>query len=155
MAKRPEDRFYFGEVNEILLAQLYSTTGWFTMCSEGGDMYAMTAAIDRLRTHPLNVRVTGACFSAAVPILALGKKREATENTRFLVHRASQTEEGRSNLLHMRRCVEELERLEDLYFRILGVHTTTGREAWLKLADQNTYFGAEEALTAGLIDRII
>lgn len=155
MARRKEDRFWFGEINEAFLAQLYMTTGLFTLCSEGGDMHIMTAAIDRLRTHPLKMKATGTCFSAAVPILAAaGRRRLATPGTRFMVHPGFLEGNGKSEVRGLVQDAKELRRLERYYLEVLDATTKRGLVWWRKKAERTFYFDATEAKTFGLIDAI-
>lgn len=152
--RKRDDRFWFGEINEAFLAQLYSTTGWFTFCSEGGDMHIMTAAIDRLRAHPLKLKVTGTCFSAAVPILAAGTRRLASPFTRFMVHPGFIDSAGKSEVRDLRTDARELQLLEDFYLSVLAETTSRSSDWWKEKSEQTYYFGAEEAKEIGLIDRI-
>jgi ATP-dependent protease ClpP protease subunit len=125
------------------------------LSSNGGDVYTMCACIDLLSIVDVTIIATGACFSAAVPILGMGRKRSATRLTRFLVHPGKAPLDAERILADVERERDELARLEKIYAEVLGQCTRRSASWWAKKSDQCWAFGVEEALKVGLIDEIV
>lgn len=102
----------------------------------------------------MEIVATGACFSAAIPIVACGHRRFATRRTRFYLH-PSRLEGGGDRLAEIRVEGKEMELLEGEYLRVLAARTNRDRRFWAKMMKAETYFSAEEALQYGLVDEVV
>jgi ATP-dependent Clp protease protease subunit len=128
--------------------------------SPGGDEYSCYSVIDLFESiDGIPILATGYCMSAAVPIVAAGRKgkRFATPRTRFMIH-AGWTTYGRPMDRKYMECEkDEMDVLEDIYAEVLAKHTGYKNEKWWRDVgerDAPWYFSAEEALKMGLIDGI-
>jgi len=155
MKMKVKTLFYFGEIGGQLLSQLYLNPKTLILMSTGGDLYATFAILDFLSERKVDVVVTGTCFSAAILILAAGKRRYATRRCRFFVHPHC-LENGRSqDLREIRNEEGELARMEREYIAFLAKRTKRGAKWWEAAIRDESYFGAELALRIGLINKIL
>lgn len=124
--------------------------------SNGGDVYAGIAIFNALKNSKadITIYVDGIAASMASVIALCGKPVHMSRYSRLMLHSVMGGCYGNKN--EMRRCIEEIESLEDtlceMYAARLGkekdeIKTTyfDGTDHWLR---------ADEALTLGLIDGI-
>jgi ATP-dependent protease ClpP protease subunit len=129
--------------------------------SFGGDVYAMNAIIDFMEMHgDITTIATGSCMSAAVPIIAAGKKgkRVATRRTRFMLHAGWTSYDRPLYIDYLRNEIDELALVEKLYAEALFQHTGHQTAAWwLKFcnSDPCKYLSPEEAIDLGIIDAVV
>ena len=148
-----------GEIDDKFLQRLLkSESDDLTLCSAGGGVYVMAAAIDNLLGRAeagrrLNIKGTGCIMSAAVPILAAGTYRTATPSTRFMVHECNTKLAGNSGLILAE--APEIKRIEDEYWILLG-KLTKRKAAWWReqCRGRPFYFSAGKAKVWGVIDKI-
>ena len=104
---------------------------------------------------PIHALATGTCMSMGVIVLQAAAKRSATKNTTFMLHEVGTMRFGGS-LTQNAATQKETERLQDVLDDILMSHSgMTKRRAASFMKIQERYFGPEEALSHGLLDRII
>lgn len=152
---RPIQIAFSGDIDDRFLETIYQMPHRLILCSGGGSIYVMSAAIDLLEgLGDVEIIGTGSIFSAALPILASGKKRYCTPRTRFMVHDASVSDfQGKARDLSNERREVLLANRRDL--DVLGARTKKSRAFWTRLSERTTFFGADEALKWGLVDRIL
>jgi ATP-dependent protease ClpP protease subunit len=153
VAKR-QTLHWAGDIDERFLCFLLQRPAKLILCSAGGDMYIMTAAIDFLLANPTPIHATGQCMSAAVPILACGSGRTASPMTRLMVHPGKILMEAERGLRDIRSEHGELRRLEKLYADVLGAATQKPAGWWAGKGRQTMYFSAAEAAAWGVIDEV-
>lgn len=126
--------------------------------SHGGDCGCMSAALDLMAERDWTVGATGAIYSAAVPIVAVGAPgyRAATPNTRFLVHLPRLFTLGDYDSEGLTQESDELKKMEKIYTEALGNTTKKSAKWWMARIKAKTdfYFDAEEAIRLGVIDSI-
>lgn len=128
--------------------------------SFGGCTSSMSSIVDLFEeAWDLSTVATGACMSAAVPIIAAGTpgKRYATWRTRFMLHPSWDVFESPVERAFLENELAEFKDSEDKYAAILARYCEHDKKWWLKKCDCRNpwYFGAKEALKHGIIDHII
>ena len=104
---------------------------------------------------PIHALATGMCMSMGVIILQAAAVRRATENTTFMLHEVGTMRFGGS-LTQNAATQKETERLQRTLDDILMSRSgMSKRSAASFMKIQERYFGAEEALSHGLLDAII
>jgi ATP-dependent Clp protease protease subunit len=127
--------------------------------SGGGDTETSFSVIDLFEhVEILTTVATGSCYSAAVPIVACGTPgyRCATPRTRFMLHSPWGAPDGDTEA-HTEVARKEFERVRLETVRALVKYTKKSHSFWnAKLKrDEGIYFGPEEALEWGIIDKIL
>lgn len=128
--------------------------------SFGGCTASMFSIVDLFEeAWDLSTVATGACMSAAVPIIAAGTpgKRYATWRTRFMVHPVSTGELGSMESDSMRVELDEFEDTIDKYAAIMARYCNHAKSWWVKKMSNHApwYFSARTAKEHGIIDHII
>lgn len=129
-----------------------------TLCSEGGEIYPALAIVGRIKASPCKITIVamGQIMSAATIIFASGDKRIASRYTSFMFHQieASLPE---SNLTDTRNELEQAERENDLFCKILEEETKADFKYWNDLVSsgRNAYMSAQQCKDVGLVDKII
>lgn len=139
-----------------LLVALSSEDRSLTICSTGGCPNIATAAVDVLERIPTEIIATGACMSAAVPILSAGRARKATPRTMFMMHPPT-IDIHDASVVHLSREKDATMKLFWDSCVTLGKHTIQKAEWWFdkSISQDPWYFGVDEALNLGLIDEVI
>jgi ATP-dependent protease ClpP protease subunit len=125
--------------------------------SEGGSAYDALAFFDRIKASSLLTKIYlyGTAFSAAVLVLAAGKKRLMGKNAWVMVHEDTTDVEETQRV---RAAVKELEhaiRLENQWCEVLAGVTKASAEKWDELHAVETYLSANQCLELGLIDEVL
>ena len=124
--------------------------------SNGGEVYCGIAIYNAVKNSRADVHiyVDGIAASMASVIALCGKPVEMSKYARLMLHSVSGGCYGNKN--EMRKCIEELESLEDSLSAIYAEKTgMTTDEVKAKFFDgEDHWLTAEEALRAGLIDGI-
>ena len=125
--------------------------------SGGGSVSAGLAIFDVMSHVECDVATTcvGMAASMATALLAGGTpgKRFAMPNARIMIH---QTSGGyRGTMTDARIYLEEMNRLFETYIDIMARRTGRDRESIRKDCDRDFWMSAPEALSYGLIDKII
>jgi len=129
------------------------------MSSCGGDEYEMMAAYDMMRSLShvhIVVKAIGKIMSATPLILAAGDERWAYPSTQFMVHESWYNLEERHN--NAKVTVAHMEDMTKLWAEKMAERTNLSAKQWLNLTEKtgrDKYFGAEQALKYGLIDKIV
>ena len=125
--------------------------------SPGGSLHAGLAIYDTMQYVRPDVATIcyGMAMSAGSLILTGGAegKRLSLPNARILIHQPSSGFQGQSSdiEIHAREILELRRRLEEIYAR----HTGQDTEQIHDDMDRDRFFGADEAVSYGLVDRII
>ena len=128
------------------------------LCSEGGEIHAALAIIGRIKASPCKIKIEayGKIMSAAVAIFACADVRVASKYTSFMWHQMS-LELSEANLKQVRAELEQSERDDALFNKILEEHSASSATQWQNLVKQgqDAYLTAEQCLELGLVDKII
>lgn len=125
--------------------------------SGGGDVLSAHSIVGTIRALPsvVTAKVHGAAMSAAIYPLLACSHRYTTPESVFMVH-------GPSGLFHgswrdLDTETQLFERLINIQAEMLTSATNLGKDHWVKILHDRTptYYSAEEALSIGLVDRII
>jgi ATP-dependent Clp protease protease subunit len=141
-----------------LLAEQSPNPIQLIITSYGGDIDQAFALHDVIRGVPNYIYTValGTCMSAAPFLLAAGcpGHRSASENAEFMLH-ATSLELG-GMLGNVEATVKATKRRSEAMDRLLGKYTKKDYRFWAKIGKSavDHYFGAEQALEWGLIDRI-
>jgi ATP-dependent Clp protease, protease subunit len=125
--------------------------------SPGGSLHAGLAIYDAMQYIRPDVQTIcyGMAMSAGSLILTGGAKgkRLSLPNARILIHQPSSGFQGQSSdiEIHAREILELRRRLEEIYSRHTGQTTDQIHDDM----DRDRFFGADEAVDYGLVDRII
>lgn len=119
----------------------------------GGDAYAGFAIYDAIRACPCDVSifVSGKVMSAGVIVFLAGDIRIASVNTRFMIHGVSSETGGKVKDMSV-----DLAEAKYLDNKMLALFTERSKmkniKFWQKkIANQDVYFGTEEAKLYGLV----
>jgi ATP-dependent Clp protease protease subunit len=128
--------------------------------SPGGSTETMFSIVDLIEeSWDLTTVATGRCMSAAVPIIAAGTpgKRYATARTRFMVHPSWMVFVSPVEKEELLSEGAEFAVVHSQYASIMARYCKHSRTWWLTKLDTHKpwYFGADEAVTHGIIDHVI
>jgi ATP-dependent protease ClpP protease subunit len=123
----------------------------------GGDVLTMFAIMDAIRSLPNATKTIGIgkIMSAGGPILLSGKIRAMTRNSFLMIHDLSANAYGSPEEINAE--LEFMEKLKERFISFASTRSSISEDEMRKMMSQkrNHYFGAEEALSLGLIDEII
>lgn len=122
--------------------------------SPGGEIFDGTAIYNALRAHgsKIDVRIEGLAASAASFIAMAGDEINMANNAYMMIHNAYGAVAGGAS--DMRTYADMLEKIND---NIAGMYETKAgkdRQHWRNLMDAETWFTANEAKDAGLVDAV-
>ena len=123
--------------------------------SGGGDVYEGLAIMNALRAHPGDVLVIveGLAASAASFIAVGGGTRVVCRpNAEVMVHEAWSMADG--NAADMTKAAGDLDRISANLAGIYAQRAGGTPEEWRARMREETWFSAEEALAAGLVDAV-
>ena len=125
--------------------------------SPGGEVFEGIAILNSLRNHPAKkiVTVDGYACSAASFIAMAGDEIVMNKNSEMMIHDGLALCIG--NASDMRETAELLDRVSD---NIASIYAEASRgnkdkEHWRALMRAETWFTADEAVEAGLADRVV
>lgn len=157
--------FYSGDISNKFLVFLQSNTACkrektLVINSLGGDALVAFAAVDWMEKIPASIVATGSCMSAAIPIIAAGKKgcRFATHRTRFMVHSVWHQYDRPLYPEYMRNELAEMDRIEMVHAELMARHTGKHDKEWWNnkcKSDPCVYLSAIEAKELGIIDEVL
>ncbi len=124
------------------------------VASEGGSVWDGIAIYNSLKNHPAYVRasIDSIAASAASFIVMAADEIEIEKSARMMIHDASGLCIG--NAKEMRKLADELDEITDTIAEIYSDRAGGDKKAWRKLMDQERFFDAQQAVEAGLADRI-
>ena len=123
--------------------------------SGGGDVYEGLAIMNALRAHPgeVLVIVEGLAASAASFIAVGGGTRIVCRpNAEVMIHEAWSMADG--NAADMTKAAGDLDRISSNLAGIYAQRAGGTPEEWRARMREETWFSAEEALSAGLVDAV-
>ena len=122
--------------------------------SPGGDVFDGIAIYNALRNHvaDVTVRIEGLAASAASFIAMAGDEIVIERNAQMMIHDASGLAWG--NAATMREMADLLDKCSDNIADIYAQRTGRDVAAWRADMLAETWYSADEALSAGLVDSI-
>lgn len=128
--------------------------------SPGGDVVETLALIDYIRTLDsnegikTNIVCRGAAMSAAALLLTAGTGlRAASKHSKIMVHQLSTFQMGK--LEDVKSNAKFAEQLEEDCNRIMAECTKKDKKFWEESQRTDYFLSAEDALTLGIIDKIV
>lgn len=125
--------------------------------SPGGQVYAGMAIYDTMQfiKSPVSTLCVGMAASFAAVLLAAGAKgkRMALPNSSIMIHQPHGGARGQASDIEIQ--AREIIRLKTRLTDILAHHTGRTPEEVRDASDRDNYMTAEEAVSFGLIDRIV
>jgi len=122
--------------------------------SPGGDVFDGIAILNMLRAHPADVHVVvdGQAVSAASFISMAGKTVTMMPNSMMMIHDASGMCMGNSS--EMQTMADLLDKVSNNIASIYAARTGGTVDDWRDVMRAETWYSAEEAVKAGLADRV-
>ena len=123
--------------------------------SPGGDVFEALAIMNALKEHPATktVYIDGLAASAASFIaVGIGGEVIMRPGAEMMIHNAQGGAWGDMNDMHA--IIERLESASATIADIYAAKTGTDAETWRAAMDAETWFSADEALVAGLVDKV-
>jgi ATP-dependent protease ClpP protease subunit len=122
--------------------------------SDGGDVFDSFAIYAALQRHPAvkNVYIDGLAASAASFIAMAGDSISISASARMMIHAASAVVVG--DAIEMRKVADILESLTGTIASIYSKRSGGRQQTFLNLMAAETWFDAEQAVKAGLADKI-
>lgn len=122
--------------------------------SPGGNVYDGVAILNALRGHPgtVTVVVDGLAASAASVIAMGGDEVVMNRNSEMMLHNGSALVVGGSE--DMRKMADRLEQVNANLASIYAERCGGTAEEWRAIMAAETWYSAEEAVAAGLADRV-
>lgn len=122
--------------------------------SPGGSVFDADVIYNAILRHPSRVivEIDGLAASAASYIAMAGDEVRIAENGMVMVHLAHGATIG-NRIDHLKQA-EVLKKLDDTIAAMYAKKTGRQRKTWLNYMEQETWFNAQEAQEAGLVDKI-
>lgn len=122
--------------------------------SPGGSAYDGVAILNSLRAHPgkVTVVVDGIAASAASLIAMAGDEVVMNRNSEMMIHNGHAIVRGGAE--DMRKMAERLDSVNANIASIYAEKAGGTAEEWLATMAEETWYSAEEAVKAGLADRV-
>lgn len=122
--------------------------------SPGGNVFDGVAILNALRGHPgkVTVIVDSLAASAASFIAMGGDEVVMNRDAEMMIHRASGLVVGGAD--DMRQQADLIDRLNDKMANIYAERAGGAVEDWLAIMAAETWYSADEAVEAGLADRV-
>lgn len=148
---------YFGVTAADLVNELKGVTAKsinVRVNSPGGDVFDGIAILNALRQHPaaVNVVVDSLAASAASFIAMAGDTVTMAPNSQMMIHAASGLTIG--NASDMREMADLLDKMTTNIASIYAGRAGGKVEDWLTAMNTETWYSAEEAVAAGLADKV-
>lgn len=125
--------------------------------SGGGEVQSGLALYDVMRAVACPVRTIclGLAASMAALLFVAGDSRDMLPHSRLMIHDPLLAAGPGGSALTVRERADDLMRTRDVCGRLLAEHSGMPLERVFELTARDTYFSAEEAVAAGLADRVI
>lgn len=122
--------------------------------SPGGDVFDGIAILNALRGHKAKITtvVDGLAASAASFIAMAGDEVVMSRNSEMMIHDASNYCHG--NAADMRTCAKDLDRVSANIATVYAEKTGVDATEWRAAMQAETWYSAQEAVDAGLADRV-
>lgn len=158
IASDDDEAMWWGGISPAqFIAALAQTTGPVTLRinSPGGSVFGAQAMVAAMRSHaePITARVDSLAASAASVIASEASSLEMVQGAMLMVHRAWGVAIG--NAQDMRETADLLAKIDSSIAETYARRSGKDSAAWLDIMAAETWFDAQEAVAAGLADRLI
>lgn len=148
---------YWGVTAEDFVRELQAVTAPaidLRINSPGGEVFDGIAIMNALRAHPATVTgyVDGMALSAASFILQAADRRIMRRQAQMMIHDAMGLAIG--NAADMRQMADELDRVSDTIASVYAERSGEDTGVWRERMRAETWYGADEAVAAGLADEV-
>ena len=125
--------------------------------SPGGEVQSGLALYDVMQAISCPVRTVclGMAASMAALLFIAGDAREMLPHSRVMIHDPLIGGGIGGSALSVKAHADDLMRIRDITAQVISQHSDMSLEEVFELTAKDTYFEAEEAVAAGLADRII
>lgn len=125
--------------------------------SPGGEVQSGLALYDVMQaiSCPVHTVCLGMAASMAALLFIAGSDRGMLPHSRVMIHDPLIGGGIGGSALSVKARADDLMRIRDITAQVLSQHTGMSLDKVFELTAQDTYFEAEEAIEAGLADRII
>lgn len=136
------------------LAQLDVTDLEVHLNSPGGDVYDGVAIYNALAQHPADVTVIvdGIAASIASIIAQAGDVRIMQRASQMMIHMPSALCVGTA--VDMRECASMLDKAGEMLAQVYSDRASGSAKSWQAAMTRETWYSAEEAVSAGLADAV-
>ena len=126
----------------------------FTINSGGGSVYAGLRLYNAMKSSksPIHTKVDGMAASMAAILLIAGDVREATPESRIMIHQVSAGTFGQTN--DMEQSLNHVNTLQDDLYEIVSKNSGLSMEDVRRIANSDVFYDANEALRLGFIDTL-
>ena len=123
--------------------------------SPGGEVQSGLALYDVMQavSCPIRTVCLGMAASMGALLFIAGDEREILPHSRVMIHDPLIGADG--SALSVKARADDLMRIRDITAGVIARHSGMSVERVFELTASDTYFEAEEAVEAGLVDRVI
>lgn len=125
------------------------------ICSEGGDIFAAMATVDKIidNSVPVDTYCEGIVASAGTLVSSVGRRRFMTKSSCMLVHQVSSGLWG--NYMQFKDEIKNLELIMNLIKSVYMKRTKFDNTELEELLSHDLYLSADKCLQYGLVDQIL
>ena len=125
--------------------------------SPGGEVQSGLALYDVMQavSCPIRTVCLGMAASMGALLFIAGDEREILPHSRVMIHDPLIGAGDRGSALSVKARADDLMRIRDITAGVIARHSGMSIERVFELTASDTYFEAEEAVEAGLADRVI
>ena len=125
------------------------------ICSDGGDVFASMASVDRIMNNevPVHTFCEGVVASGATLLSTAGHKRFITKNSCMLIHQVSSGLWG--NYMQFKDEIKNLELIMTLIKSVYLKKSKFKAKQLEELLKHDLFLSAEECLKFGLVDKVL
>lgn len=124
--------------------------------SSGGSAVDALAFYSRIKSSPLSINITvyGCCYSAAVLVLAAGKKRRMTKEAWCMVHEDSGSFKHKTTSQFQAEA-RQMREFENQWCDLLAENSKITSGHWSRMHREETYLTPDQCLMYGLIEEVV
>ena len=146
-------------IRDLMYLQREDPTAPITLYinSPGGEVQSGLALYDVMQavSCPIRTVCLGVAASMAALLFIAGDDREILPHSRVMIHDPLISAGAGGNALSVKARADDLMRIRDITAGVIARHSGMPIDRVFELTATDTYFEAEEAVEAGLADRII
>lgn len=146
-------------IRDLMYLQREDPTAPITLYinSPGGEVQSGLALYDVMQavSCPIRTVCLGMAASMAALLFIAGDDREILPHSRVMIHDPLISAGAGGNALSVKARADDLMRIRDITASVIARHSGMSIDRVFELTATDTYFEAEEAVEAGLADRII
>lgn len=146
-------------IRDLMYLQREDPTAPITLYinSPGGEVQSGLALYDVMQavSCPIRTVCLGMAASMAALLFIAGDDREILPHSRVMIHDPLISTGAGGNALSVKARADDLMRIRDITAGVIARHSGMSIDRVFELTATDTYFEAEEAVEAGLADRII